>query len=163
MLFHLSTDAEDPERVARILAELMGGKATPCPRVTEGSWLAHADDATNTLVEVYPAGTLLVEGPDGMVGLPGPTRRRSALHFALGTPLSPEQVHALAMREGWPVETCTRQGMSGGRYHVIELWIEGVRLAEILTEDMQQAYLDSVRLDCWAQAPASSGERARAA
>ena len=148
MLFHLSTDAEDPQRVATVLAEIMGGKATPFPPVAEGSWVAHANDATNTLVEVYPAGTLLVEGPDGTVGLPGPSRQRSAVHFALGTSLSRDQVYAIAAREGWPVETYSR----GGMFRVIELWIEGARLAEILTEEMQQEYLDSVRLDRWEQA-----------
>ena len=148
MLFHLSTDAEDPQRVATVLAEIMGGKATPFPPVAEGSWVAHANDATNTLVEVYPAGTRLVEGPDGTVGLPGPARQRSAVHFALGTRLSRDQVYAIAAREGWPVETYSR----GGMFRVIELWIEGARLAEILTEEMQQEYLDAVRLDRWEQA-----------
>ena len=151
MLFHLSTDAQNPQRVATVLAELMGGKATPFPPVADGSWVAHGDDATNTLVEVYPAGTLLVEGPAGVVGIPGAARMRGATHFALGTRLSAEDVHAIARREGWPAETHSRDGL----FHVIELWIEGVRLAEILTPGMQQEYLDSIRLDRWEQALAN--------
>ncbi len=145
MLFHLSTDADDPQRVATVLAELMGGKATPFPPVANGSWVAHAGDDRNTLIEVYPHGTLLVEGPDGVVGLPGPTRRRSAVHFAVATPLTEDQVHAIARREGWPVETHCR----GGAFRVIEVWLEDSRLVEVLTPEMQQEYLDSVRLDRW--------------
>ena len=145
MLFHLSTDARDPRRVAEVLAEIMGGKATPFPPVAQGSWVAHSGNALNTLVEVYPEGTLLVEGPDGAVGLPGPTRSRSAVHFALGTHLSEAGIHAIARREGWPVETHS----GGGMFRVIEIWIEGARLAEILTVEMQREYLDALRLDRW--------------
>ena len=159
MLFHLSTDARDPRHVAEILAEIMGGKATPFPPVADGSWVAHSGNAVNTLIEVYPEGTLLVEGPEGVVGLPGPTQRRSAVHFALGTHLSEAQIHAIAAREGWPVETHSR----GGKFRVIEVWIEGARLAEILTEDMQQEYLDAVRLDRWEEMLATGPQMARAA
>ncbi len=145
MLLHLSTDADDPRRVATVLAELMGGKATPFPPVADGSWVAHGGDDRKTLIEVYPHGTLLVEGPDGVVGLPGPSRRRSAVHFALATQLTEDEVHAIAQREGWPVETHSR----GGKFRVIEVWLEDSRLVEILTPEMQQEYLDSVRLDRW--------------
>jgi hypothetical protein len=145
MLFHLSIDAENPRLVAGVLARLMGGKATPFPPVAEGSWVAHGGDDRNTLVEVYPRGTLLVEGPEGVVGLPGPSSRRSAVHFALATPLTEAEVHAIARWEGWPVETHSR----GGKFRVIEVWLEGARLAEILTPEMQKEYLESVRLDRW--------------
>lgn len=146
MLFHLSIDAENPRLVAQILARLMGGKATPFPAVTDGSWVAHGGDDRNTLIEVYPRGTLLVEGPGGAVGLPGPSMRRSATHFALATSLTEDEVHAIARWEEWPVETHSR---GQGAFHVIELWLEGTRLAEILTPEMQQEYLESVALDRW--------------
>lgn len=146
MLFHLSIDAENPRLVAQVLARLMGGKATPFPAVTDGSWVAHGGDDRNTLIEVYPRGTLLVEGPDGAVGLPGPSMRRSATHFALATQMSEDEVHAIARWEEWPVETHVR---GNGAFRVIELWLEGTRLAEILTPDMQREYLESVRLDRW--------------
>lgn len=145
MLFHLSIDAENPRLVAQVLARLMGGKSTPFPAVTDGSWVAHGADDRNTLIEVYPRGTLLVEGPGGAVGLPGPSMRRSATHFALATPLTEDEVHAIARWEEWPVETCSR----GGAFRVIEVWLEGTRLVEILTPHMQQEYLENVRLDRW--------------
>lgn len=146
MLFHLSIDAENPRLVAQVLARLMGGKATPFPAVTDGAWVAHGGDDRNTLVEVYPRGTLLVEGPGGAVGLPGPSMRRSATHFALATGLTEDEVHAIARWEEWPVETHSR---GQGAFRVIELWLEGTRLAEILTPEMQQEYLESVALDRW--------------
>jgi hypothetical protein len=145
MLFHVSTDAEDPRRVARALAELMGGRATPFPAVTPGSWVAHAGDDRNTLVEVYPRGTELVPTDAGAEGVPGPGNARGPIHFALATPLSEREVHAIAQREGWPSATHSRQGL----FSVIEVWLEGARLVELLTTDMQRDYLESVRLDRW--------------
>jgi hypothetical protein len=58
MIHHLSIAARDPQHVAEVLAEFMGGAATrfaPNP----GSWFAHQDDEYGTGVEVYPAGTEL--------------------------------------------------------------------------------------------------------
>ena len=58
MIHHLSIAARDPQHVAEVLAEFMGGAATrftPNP----GSWFAHQHDEYGTGVEVYPAGTEL--------------------------------------------------------------------------------------------------------
>jgi len=55
MLFHVSIDAENPKRVAEVIAELWGGVATPFPQVIVGSWVALAGDARNTMVEIHPS------------------------------------------------------------------------------------------------------------
>ncbi|KHK91862.1 hypothetical protein [Novosphingobium malaysiense] len=146
MLFHVSIDARDPQHVAMVLAELFGGRATPFPPVAEGSWLAHAGDDRNTLVEVYPRGTELVEAPGDAdaVGLPGDAGL-SATHFAMATPLDCAAVFAIAAREGWPAKYRKR----GGVFGVIEVWIEGERMVEVLTADMQAEYLAAMRLEAW--------------
>jgi hypothetical protein len=145
MLFHLSIAAATLRHVAHVFAEIMGGRATPFPPVAEGSWVAHAGDDRNTLVEVYPRGTLLFEGPDGVVGVPGGREARSAVHFALATPLDEAAIHAIARREGWPAETHSRNGA----FRVIELWVEGTQLAEILTPGMQAEYREGLTLNRW--------------
>lgn len=149
MLFHLSIDAADPRRVAAVLAELFGGGAiTPFPPVSQGSWLAMAGDERNTMVEVYPRGTLLcpAEGEDDATSVARPrTEANSATHFAMASRLSQDAILAIARREGWPAKYCNRGGMFG----VIELWIEGNRMVEVLTEDMQQEYLVSMRAENW--------------
>ena len=65
MIHHPSIAARDPQHVAEVLAEFMGGAATrftPNP----GSWFAHQHDEYGTGVEVYPAGTeLRPAGPEG--------------------------------------------------------------------------------------------------
>lgn len=149
MLFHLSIDANDPQRVAAVLAELFGnGAITPFPPVAEGSWLAMAGDDRNTMVEVYPRGTELheAEGGGDAIGITrdsGP--RRSATHFAMASRLSRDAILAIAAREGWPAKYCNRGGMFG----VIELWLEGDRMIEVLTDEMQAEYLAAMTVCNW--------------
>ena len=61
MIHHLSIAARDPKHVADVLAELMGGTATPFPP-HPGSYFAIQLDEHGSGVEVYPAGTELQPG-----------------------------------------------------------------------------------------------------
>lgn len=160
MIFHVSIDARDPCNVAHVLAELFGGKATPFPPVAEGSWLAHAGDDRNTLVEVYPRGTQLIEAPGDAdaLGVPG-DGGLTATHFAMATRRSQAEVFAIAMREGWPAKYRKR----GGAFGVIELWLEGDRMVEVLTEAMQREYLGAMKLGDWTAMLAQGDERRRVA
>jgi hypothetical protein len=51
--------------------------------------------------------------------------------------LDQEGVLAIAHREGWAAKYRKR----GGVFGVIELWIEGRQMLEVLTPDMQAEYL----------------------
>jgi len=157
VLFHLSIDAHDPEHVAGVIAELWEGEAFPFPPVIEGSWIAMAGDARNTAVEVYPRGTELhmAEGSGDGYGLPG-SGGRSPTHFAMATNLTLEAVMAIAEREGWPAKYCKR----GDIFGVIEVWVEGDRMVEILTPDMQAEYLATMTIDGWKAFMASLGAAA---
>jgi hypothetical protein len=138
MIFHVSIDADDPRHVAEVLAELWGGKAVPFPPVLKGGWVALAGDDRNTTVEIYPRGAELfeTEGDADAHGVVGSPDRRSATHFAMATALPAERVFEIARREGWPVKYRKRAGVFG----VIELWVEGCRLIELLTPEMQAEY-----------------------
>ena len=155
MLFHLSIDADDPKFVSDVLAKILGGAAFPFPPVACGSWVAMAGDARNTSVEVYPRGTEFVEalGDADAIGVQGVGNMRSATHFAIETRLSREEVFALAHRFGWPVKYRRR----GGVFGVIEFWLEGTRMIEILTAEMVQEYLDAATLDGWKKMLLTSG------
>ncbi|KQX17672.1 MULTISPECIES: hypothetical protein [unclassified Sphingomonas] len=147
MLFHMSIAAIDPHHVAEVLAELIGGEALPFPPVSENGWVALSDDAHGTSVEVYPAGTLLreAEGDADAYGEPGGVDRFTATHGAFGTTLETEEVLAIARREGWPAKYRKRGGMFG----VVELWIEGRQMMEILTPSMQADYLATMTRANW--------------
>lgn len=147
MIFHVSTDARNPQRVASVIAELWDGVATPFPAVIEGSWIAMAGDARNSAVEFYPAGTELVQGEDELGGH-GEIRGNgggSSVHFAMATAKSVDEVKAIASREGWAAKVCSR----GGAFHVIEFWIEGTRMIEVLTPEMQAEYLAAFTVQNW--------------
>jgi len=140
MIFHLSIDCREPQRVAGVIAELFGSNiVVPFPPVGNGaSFMALAGDARNSGVEVYPRGMglQLVDGVDEGVGVQG-EGAPSATHFAMATPLSEEQVMAIAAREEWTARVCNR----GGQFDVIEFWIENDRMVEVLTAPMQAQYL----------------------
>ena len=155
MLFHVSIDAENPKRVAEVIAELWGGVATPFPPVVVGSWVALAGDARNTIVEIYPRGTELVlgEGEADAYGMAGTKTAHSATHFAMATDKPLGEVLAIADREGWPVKYCKR----GGKFGVIELWVEGTRMVEVLTPEMQVEYLEAMTLGNWQRMIAGMG------
>lgn len=154
MIFHLSIEADDPRRTAEVLAEIWGGKALPFPPVGDGSWMAfHAAD-NGTMVEVYPRGTSMHWGPEEAMGVVDRQTRQNATHFAMSTALPIESIYAIAGREGWPVRYCRR----ADKFGVIELWIDGCNLVEVLTPEMQREYLDFVTVPNWMtmldQAPA---------
>lgn len=147
MIFHLSIDADDPRHVAAVLAELLGGEALPFPPVSHGSWMALARDDRGSSVEVYPRGTQLeiAEGDADAVGMASGRQVGTATHFAMATDLSKEAVLALAEREAWPAKYRKR----GGIFGVIELWIEGRQMVEVLTPDMQGEYRAAMTIDNW--------------
>jgi len=145
MLFHLSIAAHDPQHVAEVIAEFWGGQAYPFPPVTPGSWIALAGDDRATAIEVYPIGTVLREedGDADAIGDHTEQTAFTATHAAIATTLSQDEVLAIAAREGWSAKYRKR----GGAFGVIELWIEGRQMVELLTEEMQAEYLTAMSGD----------------
>lgn len=147
MLFHVSIEADDPRKTAEALAELWGGEALPFPPVGAGSWVALAGDEKGSLIEVYPRGTELHEGEgqDGGFGRQAIPRRHGATHFAMASTLSPTSVFAVAERNGWHAKYCRRDDMFG----LIEMWIDGCLMVEVLTPHMQREYMDAITIENW--------------
>ena len=145
MLFHLSFEADDPQNVATVLAEIWGGVALPFPPVGVGSWMAFSAADNGTMIEVYPRGTTLTETEADAVGVMTEQRRHNATHFAMSTELPIDRIYAIAEREGWSAKYCRR----GGKFGVIEIWIDGCQMIEVLTPEMQAEYLDCVTVANW--------------
>ncbi len=148
MIHHISFAAENPQRAAAAIAELWGGEAFPFPPVAEGSWVAISGDARGTTMEVYPFGSELhpVDGDADAQARPAATPARfCATHAAIATPLDDEAVYALAARHGWLAKYRKR----GGKFGVIEVWVENAFLLEVLTPAMQREYTDFMSPDAW--------------
>lgn len=140
MLFHISMAAERPRQAAELVAELWGGRAYPFPPVADGSWIAMAGDERGSAIEVYPIGTQLHEGP-GEVGAQsraGPPPPNGPVHVAIATELSMGEVKGIARRFRAPAKVCSR-----GPFRVIEVWVEGCFMIEVLTPEMQAEYAAS--------------------
>ena len=143
MLFHMSIAADDPKHVADVIAELWQGRVRPFRSVSDGGWMVFAGDERGTLIEVYPHGTVLCE-TDGDADAHGETLgadRLSATHAAIATELDREAILAIAAREGWSAKYRKRGGMFG----VVEMWIEGRQMIEVLAPEMQAEYLAAMR------------------
>jgi hypothetical protein len=165
MLFHMSIAAHDPRRVADVIAEMWGGDVFFFPPVTDGSWLVLAGDDRGTTMEIYPIDTVLREGAGdadaygertGNVGF-------TASHAAIATELDQQAVLAIADREGWSAKYRKR----GGLYGVIELWVEGRQMIEVLTPEMQAEYRTGMTRANWQRmmknTAAAAPEQVRAA
>ena len=135
MIHHLSVSVRDPERVAKVLADIMRGISRPFP-ANSGSFAAFQQDDHGTLIEVHPDGTVLVpEGTGFARTLPGEVGY-GPTHFALSVQRSYEEIVAIANREGW---MCRRNDRA--EFPVIELWIENALMCEILPPEFSRLYL----------------------
>jgi len=142
MIHHLSIAAQDPQRAAGVLAELMGGTAVPFPP-NPGSFFALQLDDHGSGVEVYPAGTELQ--PGGVTGgnfVRKDARGYGSTHFALSVATDAEKVKAIAEHAGWQCFDCNR-----GPFHVIEVWVENQTMVEVLPPEYAQEYLAFTRPD----------------
>lgn len=147
MLLHMSIAAHDPRHVADVIAELWDGEVFSFPPVTDGSWLVLAGDDRGTMMEIYPIDTVLREG-EGDADAYGERTGQTgftATHAAIATPLGQTAVLAIAAREGWAAKYRKR----GGLYGVIELWIEGRQMIEVLPPAMQAEYRAGMTRDHW--------------
>ena len=145
MLFHVSIEAADPKHVAEVIAEIWQGEALPFPAVIDGSWAALAGDDRGTLIEVYPRGTEIHPTDGDAIGVLSMHRRHNPTHMAIATSLDMEAIFAICEREGWEAKYCKR----GGAFGVIEIFMEGCQMIEVLTPQMQREYLDATTIPNW--------------
>lgn len=143
MLFHASIPADDPERVARAIAELWQGEVLPFPPHPSALMVWSGDDR-RTILEIFPRGLEHVPAPGGFAlrARPDPSSH-SEVHLAMATRLSEEKVLAIADRERWLGQRSDR----GGLFTVVELWVENKFLLELLCEAEQKRYVENLTID----------------
>jgi len=147
MLFHLSIEADNPQRLAQFFAEIWEGEALPFPSVTPGSWVALSGDERGTIIEIYPRGTELhaVEGDHDAKGVRVAPHRHNATHMAVATVKSEAEIYALSDRYGFPAKYRKR----GGAFGVIEIFAEDCQMIEVLTDAMQREYIGAITIENW--------------
>lgn len=143
MIFHTSIEAEDPKRVASVIAEIWEGTAIPLDRLVNGSWMAFWGENPLSAIEVFPQGTNITQSSDDTHWFSERVLgdRPTASHVALGTRLSEARVREIAAREKWETKYVTR----GDRFGVIEMWVNKNLVIEWLTPEMQKRYENSMK------------------
>lgn len=141
MIFHASIPADDPERVARVVAELWHGEAVPFPPV-EGSWMAYAHDGRGSELEVSPRDLAFQPGAAEMVVTAQPgTPRYCSAHLLISSVLEADEILAIGAREGWITRHCRRGGPAPMGFDLIEMWVENAFMLEIATAAWAKDYL----------------------
>lgn len=146
MIHHFSIAARDPEHVAAVLAEVLGGRSSPFWPFS-GSHIALAGDVHGTAIEVYPLGTELLPGSrsEPVHAVANAQHANfTATHAAISVNHDETRIKDIAAREGWRAVTCDR-----GEFNVIEFWVENRVMIEFLTPEMAQAYLRAVNPERW--------------
>ncbi|MGH7062158.1 MAG: hypothetical protein ACREFH_17345 [Stellaceae bacterium] len=148
MIHHVSIPAREPQHVAEVLAELMGGKCYPFGPL-EGAFMAASGDAHGTMIEVYPdRATLDIPKNDDQVvfGKNAAPPQTWPFHMLLSVSREPGEVEAIGAREGWRAKTFGR-GMQGHEpfFHVIEFWVENRLMIEVVSPDMTREYEDFLK------------------
>ncbi|HVZ90494.1 MAG TPA: hypothetical protein VG843_02495 [Rhizomicrobium sp.] len=143
MIHHISIPAREPERVARVLAELMGGYAGPFIGPIPGAWAVYQEDGAGTGIEVYEETTALLPGDGDAMGFAGRGEppRAVAFHALISVARDRATIERIGAREGWRTKHFWRGPPGRPLFELYEFWIENRVMLEVATEDMLPAYV----------------------
>jgi len=145
MIHHISLPARDPARVARVVAELIGGSAQPFRGpFAGGAFMVAQGDAHGTAIEIYPETVALRPGVDAqplVFEQAAPGEHPGAFHALLSVGTTRAEVEAIGAREGWRTRFFGRAAPGKPpAFHVIEFWVENRILLEVVTADLVSEY-----------------------
>lgn len=141
MIHHMSIAAQNPLRVAAVLAEIWNGKVFNFPH--PGSYLVVPFDDYGSGIEVFSLGCVLVPPSETEPSKVMQTSNSSEFvvtHAAISVPATQQQLEQIGKREGWQVLRCNR-----GPFDVIEFWVENWLMLEFLPPELATQYLQSIQ------------------
>jgi hypothetical protein len=147
LIAHASIPSDNPEKAARVLAEIMGGEVTPFPPGGPDSFMAWPSDG-KTFLEVIPRGRCLRYGTDEAEYRAGEDKehRATETHLAICVERSEADILEIAERAGWPTRSCDR---GNGTFQLVEVWVDGTFLIEFLDPAQTKGYQERVSLARW--------------
>ncbi len=143
MIHHVSIPARDPQHVASVLAELLGGYSGPFIGPLPGSFVAYSEDGHGTGIEVYPERIVIAPGPDDEMGqfVEAEAPRAVAFHALISVTCERATIERIGAREGWRVRHFWRGPAGVKLFELYELWVENRVMLELATPDMVAAYV----------------------
>lgn len=139
MLYHVSINAHDTDRVAAALAEILGGTVvhSPSPPFDARSRFVCCWDERGTMIEIGPDGVAWAPDADGQSEVVAEaTPARNYFHGLFLARVPVERIEEVAAREGW---RCAL--VDNGPFRVVNLWVENRQLIELTTADLLPDYL----------------------
>lgn len=138
-IHHVTVPAHDPERVARVLAEILGARVIPLPH-PQGTRLVYAGDPDGTAIEVWPAGARAKPGDPDLRSTDLPLPEDWPHHAYISSDAcDADRILAVFAREGWPAEK-VRNGPPGAGFSLVRGAIENHAAIEIVGADMRAEY-----------------------
>ncbi|RYZ03483.1 MAG: hypothetical protein EOO73_27490 [Myxococcales bacterium] len=147
MIAHVSMPADDCALVAQVLAQMLDGGALRFPPGGPSAWNCWSRDNGFQIV-VTPRGQVMVPGPHEQAwrsSQPASSDRACESHFAMAVPRSAAEIMTLAETVGWQARICSR----GGMFDVVELWVEGAYLVELLDPAQLADYRRTMTTENW--------------
>ena len=136
-LIHASIPADDPHKVAEVLAELMGGEALPFPPAGQHGRMAWSGDGRVSL-EIVPRGSLIHHGAEEANWVPVDNPQRlSEVHLAIAVDRPAADIISIAEKAGWPARLCSR---GEGFFDLVEVWVEGAFMLEMFDPEQAAHY-----------------------
>ncbi|HVV34806.1 MAG TPA: hypothetical protein VHC73_16380 [Vitreimonas sp.] len=147
-IMHISLPADDTEKTAQVLAEIMNGEAARFPPGGPKAWKVFSGDGAVDL-EVVQRGDLVAfaENEGGWKTTPNP-QRTSECHMALCVDRPEAEVIEIAQRAGWTARHCER---GGGIFGLAEIWVDNAFMIEVLDPVQSARYRENVTLAKWKQ------------
>jgi hypothetical protein len=148
MIAHASLPAVDCAKVARVLAQMMGGGALRFPPGGPDAWNCWSR-GNDFQVVVTPCGQVMVEGPREQVWVrrepPHSEDRAYESHFAIAVERSSVDIVGIARTAGWHARVCNR----GGLFELVEVWVENAYLVEVLDPAQMADYRRAMTVENW--------------
>lgn len=143
---HASLPADNPQRAAEVLADILGGEALPFPPAGKDAWMAWSGDG-NIEIEFSRRGLVLTYGTEeGEWTSDGVARRHCDAHLAICVERPAAEILAIAQAAGWPARHCER---GGGVFQLTEVWIEGAVMIEIMDPAQAARYRKTITAENW--------------
>lgn len=153
MIHHFSMSAREPARVARVLAELIGGRAYHFPGPLPGATMAVSGDRHGTMIEIYPEQVVMApgEGEEQVTFGEAPARDHAGFHALLSVPHDRATIERIGAAAGWRTRFFSRAAPGlPPVFHVIEVWVENRFLLEVVPADLidvYETYMQPARMD----------------
>lgn len=142
MIHHVSIPARNPEHVAKVLAEVVGGYAGPFIGPFPNAWVVYQDDGHGSGFEIYEEGTQLLPDVGGQSGMQaGAPPAAVAFHALVSIRTDRSTIERIGAREGWQVRHYWRGPPGVKLFELYEFWVENRVLLELATPDMLAGYL----------------------